>query len=228
MGISVIGGAGPAAGSGTGSGSGAGKGTGTGTGAGSGAGKSPFSGITVIGGGAGTGVVSISPAPPRTPRPLQTAYGLSIISTENSGGGLPSFGVFSNEQIYTVYLDMRSTEYDPPQSWTLEFAVGQTAAPGGAGSMRTQEGVILPFPSAKEQPPFPVDLLRKYLRRMMIVYALVNTSGKLEQITVKDSPDPALSEILVISLAKWVFRPAQLNGQLAPAKVLMGIPLALP
>jgi hypothetical protein len=219
---------GSGAGAGSGTGGGRGTGTGTGTGAGSGAGKSPFSGITVIGGSIDTGVVSSSPPPPRTPRPLQTAYGLSIISTENSGGGLPSFGVFSNEQIYTVYLDMRNTEYDPPQSWTLEFAVAQPAGQGGAGNIRAQEGLILPFPSAKEQPPFPVDLVRRYLRRMVIVYALVNVSGKLEQLSVKDSPDPALNDILTTSLAKWVFRPAQLNGQAVPAKLLMGIPLALP
>ena len=56
-------------------------------------------------------------------------YGqLSVVSTENSGGGLPYFGVFSDEQIRTVYLDMRQRETDETPLWILEFAVpGNTA-----------------------------------------------------------------------------------------------------
>jgi hypothetical protein len=50
----------------------------------------------------------------------------------------------------------------------------------------------------------------------------------MEQISIKDSPDPSLNELLVNSLQKWVFRPAQLNGRPVPAKVLIGVPLSLP
>ena len=51
-----------------------------------------------------------------------------MVSTESSGGGLPYFGVFANEQIRTVYLDMRQTEDDETPLWTVEFAVpGNTA-----------------------------------------------------------------------------------------------------
>jgi len=83
--------------------------------------------------------------PPQTVRPLQTAYGLTVISTENSGGGLPSFGVFSNQPIYTVYLDMRQTENDSRPSWTLEFAVISETDPlvNAADQSRSLQGLVL-------------------------------------------------------------------------------------
>jgi hypothetical protein len=153
------------------------------------------------------------------------------VSTEGSGGGLPFFGVFSHEQIYTVYLDMRRTETDSAPSWTLEFAVSQeTAAQANAADSpgRSQQGLVLPFPAVKEQPVLPAELVRKYLGRMVIVYAIINIEGKMEQMSVKDSPDALLNEAVLSTLGKWVFRPAQLNGTPVPAKVLLGIPLWLP
>jgi hypothetical protein len=226
-----IAGSGSGTGMGTGSGRGSGTGTGTGTGAGAGPGKGPFAGISIIGGVADTGAAAAASPAPRTPpkRPLQSAYGITIISTENSGGGLPPFGVFAREQVYTVYLDMRRDETDSSPSWTLEFAVPQ-GAPGqidvGVGS--SQQGLVLPFPVTKDPPVLPAELVRKYVRRMMIVYSVVNIEGKLEQISVKESPDVLLNDPVVTALSKWTFRPARLHGDPVPAKVLMGIPLWVP
>ncbi len=199
----------------------------SGSGTGKGSAKKPFSGITIMGGSFDPGENSdYAPVTPAR-KPLQTSYGLNIISTENSGGGLPFFGVFSHEQIYTVYLDMRQVEEDQDPSWTLEFAVipGSVAQ---SGSSRRQQGLILPFPAEKERPAFPADVVRKYLNKMVIVYGIVTIEGKLEQVSIKDSPDALLNEPVLRSLSKWIFRPAQLNGESVAAKLLMGIPLWLP
>jgi len=45
---------------------------------------------------------------------------------------------------------------------------------------------------------------------------------------VEAGPDDMLNEPVVTALRKWTLRPAQLNGEPVPAKVLMGIPLWLP
>jgi hypothetical protein len=221
-------------GSGTATGSGAGTGAGGGTGAGSGPGRSPFSGITVVGGVGPTGSAAntsgtrIRPAP----RPLQAGnYGITVVSTESSGGGLPFSGVFSHEQIYTVYLDMRRNEVEQAPSWTLEFAVIEgTGVPAAASdtSGGGVQGLVLPFPMTKEQPPLPAEVVRKFPRKMVIVYGIINVEGKIEQLTIKDSPDPSLNEPVLNCLAKWVFKPARLNGSTVAVKILMGIPLALP
>jgi hypothetical protein len=205
----------------------------SGSGANPGAPKSSFGGITIIGGAGGTGSTANSgansaSAPP--PRPLQTSYGYTVISTESSGGGIPFVGVFSQEQVYTVFLDMRQTETDPAPSWTLQFSVLQeTGAQAIAKSPTgTQQGLVLPFPAVKEQPALPAELVHKYLRKMVIVYAIVNIEGKMEQMSVKDSPDPLLNESVLNALRNWVFRPARLNGEPVRAKILLGIPLWLP
>jgi hypothetical protein len=216
---------------GTGTGSGTGSSTSSGKGPGTGVGKRPFSGITIVGGSYDPGIAP-NPVPVvQAPRPLQGSYGVTVISTENSGGGLPFVGVFSHEQIYTVYLDMRRMESDPAPSWTLEFAVLKNSSDPldlFKDSNKSQEGLVLPFPIVKEPPALPEDLVRKHLRELVLVYAIINVKGKMEQISVKESPDTLLNEPLVRALSKWVFRPAQLQGEPVAVKALLGIPLWIP
>jgi len=192
-----------------------------------GTGSDPFAGITILGGSAGTNtnsgnIISIGGTPP----PLQTSYGITIVSTENSGGGLPQFGVFSNEQIYSVYVDMRRTASDVTPSWTFEYAVLKKSGTQRTDSVsRTLQGLVLPFPIAKEEPAFPAELRRKYQGQRIIVFAIINLDGKFEQVSIKDSPDPLLNESVMSAVSKWAFRPAQLDGESVPVKALFGIPL---
>jgi len=206
-------------------------GNGTGTGEVSGSGKGPFSGVTIVGGSYDAGAAANPDPVVQASRPLQASYGVTVISTENSGGGLPFVGVFSNEQIYTVYLDMRETESDPAPSWILEFALFPDSSDTAGISSNPDsgtEGLILPFPITKDPPVFPADLVRTYLNELVIVYAVINVEGKTEQMSVKQSPDEALNTPLLNALSKWVFRPAQLHGEPVAIKALLGIPLWLP
>jgi len=229
---------GTASGSGAAAGVGAGSsiGTGSGSGGGAGPGKGAFSGITIIGGAkpsSGTPTSSASSVRilKSAPKPVQSSYGLTVVSTENSGGGLPPYGVFSNERIYTVFLDMRESQTDAAPKWTLEFAViqGKTAQEQtGKNAGQNQQGLVLPYPMVKVRPVLPLELVRKYLKRLMIVYAVINVGGTMEQISVKDSPDPLLNESVIGALSQWAFRPASLSGESVAVKVLLGIPLWLP
>jgi hypothetical protein len=206
----------------------------------------PFSGITILGGSAsnvtaagdsssiitiasgdsrttksGSGIVSLGPSPP----PVTGSYGITVVSTESSGGGLPNFGVFSDETKYTVYLDMKTTANDTAP-WTLEFGIPREA--NSNRSNGNHEGFVLPFPVVKERPMLPAELVQRYLRRLVIVYGIISADGKMQQMSVKDSPDTGLNESVLNALSKWSFRPAQLDGQAVPVKVLIGIPLSLP
>ena len=198
--------------------------------AGVGAGSGAFPGITIQGGRLEKGTAGKPASHTGSPVPPQTSYGLTIVSTANSGGGLADFGVFSHEQVYTVYLDMRQTLEEPAPSWTLQYAVLREAASqeGAAkSSSPSQEGLVPPFPVAKELPQLPVDLVRRYLHRLIVVFAIIDSKGKLEQLSVKQSPDIQLKKPLFEALSKWVFRPAELNGEPVSVKVLLGIPLWL-
>ncbi len=208
-----------------------GPGVGSGWGAGSSPSKGALAGITIVGGVGGTGASVNSVPDSRIPHPLQTRYGLIVVSTENSGGGLPYFGVFSNAQINTVYLDMRQTETDTAPFWTLEFVVprGTAIQANPAKELdESYEGFVLPVPVVKEQPALPLELVRRHIGKMVIVYTVINVEGKMEQTSVKESPDPLLNQPVLDALSKWVFRPGVLNGDPVAVKALLGIPLWLP
>ena len=203
---------------------------GGGTGAGAGKNGGPFLGITIQGGtlqggNGGTPVSStISTVAPKS------SYGMTIVSTASSGGGLPDFGVFSHEQVYSVYLDMRRTVEDPAPTWTLQCALLQStdAQDTGTTSQNLTSGFVPPFPVVKEQPDLPLDLIRRYLGRLIVIYGIVDASGRFKQMSVKQSPDSRFSGPVLEQLGKWVFRPAELNGVPVAVRVLLGFSLSLP
>ncbi len=203
----------------------------SGWGAGSSPSKGALAGITIVGGVGRTQASGKSVPDSRIPHPLQTSYGLFVVSTENSGGGLPYLGVFSNAQINTVYLDMRQRETDADPFWTLEFAVprGTAIQANPARELdESYEGFVLPVPVVKKQPALPLALVRRHIGKMIIVYTVINVEGKMEQISVKESPDPLWNQPVLDALSKWVFRPGVLNGDPVAVEALLGIPLWLP
>jgi hypothetical protein len=92
---------------------------------------------------------------------------------------------------------------------------------------QSQQGLVLPFPTFKVTPAMPAEAVRKHLGQMVIAYGIVNIQGKMEQITVKQSPNALLAQPVLEALHQWIFRPARLNGEPVPVKLLMGIPLWL-
>jgi TonB family protein len=236
-GIDGTGGRGTGSGTGTGTGSGPGRGsgtgTGTGTGSGSGPGTNPFPGISIAGGTGTTGVVGgtrSSTIGQPGPRPT---YGMTIVATAASGGGLRDYGIFRNELVSTVYIQMTHSP-TPAPSWTLQYARlrrpsgNSNSVALGSGSVQMQDHVIAPFPMEKEKPQFPEEAVARNLGRMIVVYAEITHEGKVENTRIIQSPNPLLNQPLLAALAKWVFRPAESNGQPVAVKALMGIPLSLP
>jgi len=78
----------------------------------------------------------------------------------------------------------------------------------------------------KEVPGLRPDLLRKSAHSMIVAFAVMNTSGRLEQISIRQTPDSELIAPLVEALTHWMFQPAQLNGRPIALKVLLGIRLS--
>ncbi len=235
-------GIGSGSGSGTGSGSGAGSGPGSGpfadisivggvggptssgSGTGSGSGNAPLSGIT-IGGGGGSAAPSKTVADGDKTGPRAGRYELFVLSTEKGGGGLPYIGVFANDQVQTVYLDMRKPEAEEADLWTFEFAVPRESS-GQVVSLDSQQGFLLPVPIVREAPSFPGAVVTRHAGKMVIVYAVVNTQGRMEQLEIKESPDPLLNQPVLEALRKWTFRAGVFNGRPASVRTLLGIPLS--
>ncbi|MBV9181923.1 MAG: hypothetical protein JO356_11485 [Acidobacteria bacterium] len=195
-----------------------GAGNGTGSGAGSGSGTGAFPGITIQGGEEGNNS-NTEKSPAFTVEP-QTTYGMTIVSTASSGGGLEDFGVFENERIFTVYVPMKRGPDEEDPTWTLQYAVLKD------NPATTADGqVSAPTPVAREWPQVPADLEKKYAQSQVVLYAIVDKEGKVSRVTVKQTPDPRVSTPIAEAFQKWLFRPALLNGQPVSVKILLGIPL---
>jgi hypothetical protein len=149
----------------------------------------------------------------------QTPYQITIVATASSGGGLQDYGVFENERVYTVYIPMQRTPQEADPTWTLQYAL----ASGSSDSSNAQ--LIAPSPVMREWPQIPADLEKKYSQRQVVVFAMLGADGKLSHISVKQTPDAHVSTPIAQALAKWVFRPAQMNNQPVAVKILVGIPL---
>ena len=222
------GGMGAGAGSTTGNGTGAGRGPGTtagsGSGAGAGPGPGPFAGITIQGGEPLPGRVpgsGLSPSGLRPPAaPGQGLYGLTIIATGNSGGGLGDFGVFQNEAVFTVYINMARSADDPAPAWVLQYAaIGAAgAAPGNLSP---------PFPIKKKAPEWPEELASRYARQLIVVSATITVEGKVEGSRILQCPNRQLGTWLSDSLQEWSFRPAQISSHPVAVKILLGVPIGL-
>jgi TonB-like protein len=224
MGVNAVS-KGAANGRGSGSGKGLGIGIVGGGGSGHGAGSAPgaggFPGITIQGGRYGNSGNMVARSEPHR----QTSYGMTIESTPGSGG-LPDFGVFRNEKVYTVYLDMRSDADDhTTPSWTLQYAVLQPAATPGDAPARILGTPTPPYAVLKEVPQFAPDQIGRTGHPLIVASAILNTGGKLEEVSVKQSSEESLIGPLLEALKNWVFEPAKINGQPVALKVLLGIRL---
>ncbi len=221
-------GTGPGTGTGTGtggsgnssgSGTGHGKGNGPGTGSGAGPGSGPFRDITIVGGSSATGLAKTgggASIPSNAAR--QYSYGMSIVASGASGGGLRDFGVFRNEVVYTVYLPADPQTRGP--QWVLQYA---STAPVGESVPR---GVLTPpYPVSRENARFPSDIALRNAGRLIVMYGVINASGKLENAKIMDSPNPLLNTPLLDATANWVFKPAEFNGQPVAVRILLGIPI---
>jgi hypothetical protein len=203
-------------GKGTGS-TGGQRGSGTGAGAGSGSGSGAFPGITIQG---GEEADSKNTNPPAYTVEPQTTYGITVVSTASSGGGLEDFGVFNDERIFTVYVPMKRSPDEDDPTWTLQYAVI-----GDNGDVPVQQ-VVGPTAVTREWPQIPQALEKKYSQRQVVIYAVVDKDGKVSQVTVKRTPDPRVSDPIAAALKKWIFHPALVNNQPVSVKILLGIPLS--
>jgi hypothetical protein len=193
-----------------------GKGAGTGSGGGSGSGSGSFPGITIQG---GEDAKANSNPSGFTIEP-QTAYAMTVVSTASSGGGLEDFGVFDNERVFTVYVPMKRSPEEEDPTWTMQYALTKDEPDSGAGQ------VLAPSPVMREWPEVPAELEKKYTQRQVVISAVIDKDGKVSHVVVKQTPDSQVSDPIAHALAKWVFRPAQLNNRPVAVKVLLGIPLS--
>jgi hypothetical protein len=212
---------------GNGNGSGNGNGRGAGTGSGGGPGDGPFPGIQVIGGeGSGMASGAMPHMPPRTPGPRN--YDLTIVAAGGSGGGLKDFGVFHNEAVYTVYIDV-SDIAPTSEAWVLQYA--NTGSGARTAQLTMGNDGALSAPQAMLEPPYalhkemPQKLISPPNNAMTVLTGIISREGKFENARILQAPNEACGKQWVEALGNWKFRPASKDGTAVPVRVLIGIPV---
>lgn len=208
-------GRGPGEGPGTGTGSGpAGRGGGNvgAPGGSGGPGSGPFPGVSI---GGAEPAANSSHAAPRLAAPHGT-YALTIVATGAAGGGFGDFGVFKNEVVYTVYLDMADPGHARPK-WTLQYAtIGASA----------DSAPVAPFPIVKDYPRLPPEATARNVGRKLVVTGVITKEGKFDSLRVIQSPNPLLIRPLLDTLAKWTFQAAELKGEPLAVKFVLGLTIS--
>ena len=151
-------------------------------------------------------------------------YSMTITSSASSGGGLPDFGRFQGEKIYTVYLDMRANEEDHTFSWILQYAVVHPTT--GDPADRIRGTPTSPYATLKQVPDFSSEISAKTTHQMVVISGVLNVTGQLEQLAVKQTPDPQIEGPLIEALKNWTFQPAQVDGNAVALRILLGIRLS--
>lgn len=144
---------------------------------------------------------------------------MTIVATGSTGGGLRDYGVFKDQVVYTVYVDVDEPGHRRPK-WTMQYArmgTANDAAPAGAA-------LLPPYPVTKEFPHLPAVGSRN-VGQMIVARGVVNKEGELTGLKVLQSPNALLIEPLLDALGKWTFQAAEVNGEPIEVKVLLGIPI---
>jgi hypothetical protein len=150
------------------------------------------------------------PAPPRS-------YDLTIVSSGAAGGGLKDFGLFRNETVYTVYIDL--ADHDRAISvCTLQYAILSERS-------ASSQTLVPPFAVVKPYPDFASSLRTRFRGQIVIVSAILSTTGEITQARILESPNELLSNTVLGTLTSWQFRPAAFNNVPVAAKLLLGIPI---
>ena len=157
-------------------------------------------------------------ASPRREESQRSSYALTIASSGNSGGGLKDFGVFGSESVFTDYFDVNAPGAPAPP-WVLQYALATPCC-------GPQDSIVPPLPMNEVLPGWPQDLVNSYSGETIVVYAVIDTDGKLRDTRLVESPSSGLNSGIVEALAQWTFQPAERNGKPCVVQALLGIPVA--
>ena len=144
---------------------------------------------------------------------------MTIVATGSTGGGLRDYGVFKDQVVYTVYIDVDDPGHHRPR-WTLQYALV-----GRGDSTPAMASLLPPYPLKKEFPRLP-PVGSRDVGRVIVATGVVNKQGELTGLRVVQSPNSLLIEPLLDALAKWTFQAAELNGEPIDVRVVLGIPIS--
>jgi hypothetical protein len=149
---------------------------------------------------------------PRTSRPPVSVLGESVAEQFPETAGRMSSRVVS-----TIYLRVGLK-----RNWTLEYCL-----PLGSAADRARDGTSVldpPWAYTMFRPKDPKALLDEAEADLILVHGILNTTGRLEQLTLVLPSGWLSSQAFFRALEQWEFRPATWNGKPVAVEVMLVIP----
>lgn len=84
--------------------------------------------------------------------------------------------------------------------------------PGPDGSVRVSAGVIRGLAINQPPPVYPLSAKAKQLQGVVVLHAIIDKEGHIQQLRVLSSPDPDLTIAAIDAVRQWRFRPYLLMG----------------
>jgi hypothetical protein len=138
----------------------------------------------------------------------------SVIVGNSLEDEYPEIGdVWKGRMAYTVYLHVGLEK-----SWILQYAPTRSNDAAGAGAVVHLDA---PWPYSIVRPNLPADSINA---DALMVHGYVNNAGRFETLSIVFPTQFPLAQFVLDSLARWQFRPAAENGQIAKVEVLLIIP----
>ncbi len=155
-----------------------------------------------------------------------------IVGSGSSIGDIQSSNIFGDARVYTTYIEMKHNGAGISE-WTMQYALLDNGASSSSStqpkrnlrSVQMEPPVRAPIPIEKEYPQFPAEIVAQNPGSVVVVYGVINTGGKMEQMRILPSSDPRLNQPVLEALQKWSFQPARVNGSPVAVKSLLGIVL---
>lgn len=90
---------------------------------------------------------------------------------------------------------------------------------GGAGLLGDVDSP--PSPISKMQPNYPSSLLKNGIGGRVLVSCVVDETGKVVSVSIKQSAHPELDKAAIAAVNKWKFKPANKGGRNVTAKCIV-------
>ena len=161
-------------------------------------------------------------------------YPVAVVSTQlrrNSlvvsagsigGGGLDVYNVLHCGKIYTIYLQM------PTSNWAMQYC--QKSDPAAKRAAQQSNNVIhleqglLP-PSIETQFDFKrLPIPEEKAHRKILLKGTLKEDGTVVDLQIFQGVLPQMDEAARLALSQWKFKPAMRNGKPIPVEILVGIP----
>jgi hypothetical protein len=142
-----------------------------------------------------------------------------VVQSSGLEGFPESAGVLSGKPIYSVYLAVGAAK-----DWILQYCI-----PAADDRSVVVSGPIIRLGTASAPTaPYPRVTLRPEVRprpgHYVMVHGFIDAEGRFQELRILGVTDAYETQVVLMVLGQWQFRPSMRDGQAVRVEMLLAIP----